>query len=154
MWSDTVAQVAAVIALTASAVTGVTVIIGKLGVGRDWLLGRIKSWLDHTVGEVVEMRLTGRNGGESLMDSIDRIELDLRGLHSSQADVVDRVERLSSDLAVVRRVADERGDLAVTRTEALERHIEMLLDAVLHATPGPTPLYEPVDVTRRPHPEE
>lgn len=134
---------AAVVVLAGSVVGAVALIFGKLGIGRRRLRARVTGWLNETVGDVVEARLTGRNGGTSLMDSVDRIELEIRGLHASQGELSDRVERLQSDLAVLRKLADERGHDAENRTDSIERRIDTLTEALLHVAPGRTPLYRP-----------
>jgi hypothetical protein len=125
------AEAAAIVALVASIITGVAVIVGRLGVGRATLARRFAAWLDRTVGEVVEARLTGRNGGTSIMDAVDRIELEIKALHATQSDIGERVDRLSSDLAVQRQIGEERGARADGRIDALERQLDVLLHAVL-----------------------
>jgi hypothetical protein len=125
------AEAAAIVALVASIITGLAVIVGRLGVGRATLARRFHGWLDRTVGEVVEARLTGRNGGTSIMDAVDRIEVQIRALRATQSDIGERVDRLSSDLAVQRRIAEERGARADGRIDALERQLDVLLHAVL-----------------------
>jgi hypothetical protein len=138
MW-PIVREVAAFVMLAAAVLTALGVVFAKLATSKRWGRERVKAWLDLTVGEVVEARLTGRNGGSSLMDSIDRIELEIGELHKSHGAIGDKVERLSSDVAVVRQLSQERGEAARDRVDQLERHLELVLDAVLHQRPQYTP---------------
>lgn len=141
---EIVKEVAAFVALTASFLIAVGVIVGRIGWLKTWLREQFKAWLDGTVGEVVERRLTGRNGGASLMDSIDRIEIEIKGLHGSHAEITERVDRLSSDVATLRMIADERGESSKHRDDVIERRLDQLTDALI----GARRTYEPVDVTR------
>jgi hypothetical protein len=130
MW-PIVREVAAFVLLAAAVLTALGVVAAKLTTSKRWGRERFKAWLHLTVGEVVEERLTARNGGSSLMDSIDRIGVDLKTLSHQTAETDDRLDRLSSDVAVVRQLSLERGEAAKERVDQLERHIELVLDAVL-----------------------
>jgi hypothetical protein len=144
MWSDALGELVAFAILASAALLALTAIGAKLALTPKWSKDRVKSWLDQTIGEVVEARLTGRNGGSSLMDSIDRIELEIRQLHGSHAEITERVDRLSSDVATLRMIADERGESAKHRDDVIERRLDQLTDALI----GARRTYEPVDVTR------
>lgn len=140
---ELVQQAASVVLLTGAVLGAFGVIFSKLGLGRKRIRAKFRLWLDETVGEVVEHRITYRNGGASLMDSIARLELDIKGLHTSNGDLSDKIERLQSEIAVLRLMADERGHDSEARTDSIERRIDALTEALLHLTPGRTPLYRP-----------
>lgn len=132
-------QVAAFVSLTAAFLIAAGVIVGRIGWLKRWTHDRVKGWLDSTVGEVVEKRLTGRNGGTSIMDAVDRIELEIKGLHGSHSETLAQVDRLSSQVAVLRQLADERGADAEHRNESIERRLDAMTAALLSRTKENTP---------------
>jgi DNA mismatch repair protein MutH len=147
MWSGALREIVSFVLLASAALVAIAAIAAKVAVSPKWSRDRFKGWLDQTVGEVVEARLTGRNGGSSLMDSIDRIGVDLKTLSHQNEATDERIDRLSQDVAMLRQISAERGEAAAQRVDALERHLDVLLGAVLH------PPYRAVDVTRT-RPEE
>ena len=125
------AEIAAAATRVAATLTAVGVIVARVGVAQRWAAARAEAWADATVGEVVDRRLHARNGGSSIMDAVDRIELEIRGLHGSHADIADRVDRLGSDLAMLRVIADERAGHSEQRDHALEARLDRLAEALL-----------------------
>lgn len=132
-------QVAAFVSVLAAFLLALGVIVGRIGWLKRWAHGQVQSWLDGTVGEVVEKRLTGRNGGTSIMDAVDRIELEIKGLHGSHAETLTQVDRLSSQVAVLRQLADERNADAEHRNESIERRLDAVTAALLSRTKENTP---------------
>jgi hypothetical protein len=128
-----VQEVIAFVSLTAAFLIAVGVIFSRIGWLKGWSHRRFKGWLDGTVGEVVQARLTDRNGGSSIMDAVDRIENDIRQLHGSHAETLAQVDRLSSQVAVLRQIADERGDAARQRDDTIDRRLDQLTQALLSA---------------------
>ena len=126
-----VQEVIAFVSLTAAFLIAAGVIFSRIGWLKGWSHRRFRSWLDATVGEVVQSRLTDRNGGSSIMDAVDRIELEIRGLHGSHTETLAQVDRLSSQVAVLRQLADERSTDADHRNESIERRLDAITAALL-----------------------
>lgn len=120
---QTLGEAAAIVGMVASLLVALSVIAGRVAMVQR----AVARWVDATIGEVVERRLTTRNGGTSLMDSLDRVEEHTRRIAATQADVSDRVDRLAADVA-----RQSSSDVARdVRIQALERQLDTVTAAIL-----------------------
>ena len=116
-------EAAAIVGVVASLLVALSVIAGRVAMVQR----AIARWVDATIGEVVERRLSVRNGGTSLMDSLDRVEEHTRRISATQADLADRVDQLATDVAR-QSSSDHARDV---RIQALERQLDTVTAAIL-----------------------
>lgn len=120
-------EVAAFILVLSAVVGAVAVLLTRINVLKRWTVGRFKQFIASVANDL----LTARNGGGSLMDSIDRIELEIKGLHGSHQDILYKVDRLSSELALARELSTERNLDAENRINKVEEQLNIVLHAAL-----------------------
>lgn len=114
-----------------------------------WVKIRLQLFLSKIMRDSIRQEIADADHSGDIVTSISELKIEVHNLSSQHNEIVQKVDKLTSDIAMNRELGKERSDHAEARMDSLEKNLTTMLEAVLQVMPGRTPLYVPKDVTER-----
>lgn len=114
-----------------------------------WFKLRFQLFLSKTMQDSIKKEIQEADKSNQIVDSIAHLQMEVHNLSNQHTEVVEKVDKLTSEIAINRELGKERSDHAATRIDSLEANLTMMFEAVLQVVPGRTAFYAPRDVTER-----